>query len=117
MTRPKHTSGPWKAHLNVPTAAIEGHIVKADHGAETPIASLWKGGGTHGVGTQKANALLIAAAPDLLAACETADLALMEAITALRVNGAAKPGSTYEALKADREVIKAAIRKATEAEG
>lgn len=72
MTKPKHTSGPWKAHLNVLAAAIEGHIVKANHGAETPIASLWKGGGTHGVETQKANALLIAAAPDLLAACEFA---------------------------------------------
>lgn len=61
----KHTSGPWKAHFNVPTAVIEGHIIKADHGAECPIASLWVGGGTKGKPTQIANAHLIAAAPDM----------------------------------------------------
>lgn len=63
--QPKFTPGPWKAHLNVPSAMIPGHIVKADHGAEFPIASIWEGGGTHGKGLQIANARLIAAAPSL----------------------------------------------------
>lgn len=64
----KFTPGPWKACLNVPTARIEGHIIKASHGAETPIASLWVGGGTHGKEHQLANASLIASAPELLEA-------------------------------------------------
>lgn len=62
------TPGPWKAHLNVPTAIIEGHIVKADHGSLRPIASLWVGGGTKGKPEQVANAHLIAKAP-LLSEC------------------------------------------------
>jgi hypothetical protein len=70
MSKTTHTPGPWRAHFNVPTAAIPGHIIKADNEAETPIASLWVGGGTRGVETQIANAGLIAAAPDLLAALE-----------------------------------------------
>lgn len=68
----KFTPGPWKACLNVPTARIEGHIIKASHGAETPIASLWVGGGTHGKEHQLANASLIASAPELLEACKYA---------------------------------------------
>lgn len=35
-----HTKGPWKAHFNVPTAAIPGHIIKADYDPQAPIASL-----------------------------------------------------------------------------
>jgi len=73
----KHTPGPWKAHLNVPTARIEGHIIKVDDDVECPIASLWVGGGTEGKPRQKANATLIAAAPDMLEALEE----LMGAIT------------------------------------
>lgn len=69
-TKTAHTPGPWKAHLNVPTTAIEGHIIKADgHNADCPIASLWVGGGTEGKPTQVANARLIAAAPSLYEAC------------------------------------------------
>ncbi len=67
----EHTKGPWKAHLNVPTAQIEGHIIKTAYGAECPIASLWVGGGTKGKPRQVANAQFIAAAPALLEACET----------------------------------------------
>ena len=66
----KHTPGPWKAHFNVPFAAIEGHIIKTDYGAQCPIASLWVGGGTEGKPRQIANSHLIAAAPELLAACK-----------------------------------------------
>jgi len=66
----KHTHGPWKAHLNVPSAAIEGHIIKADYSAFRPIASLFKGGGSKGVPEQIANAFLIAAAPEMLDALQ-----------------------------------------------
>lgn len=62
----KHTPGPWKAHLNVPTAVIPGHIIKQDDSVGRPIASLFEGGGTKGKPEQIANAKLIAAAPDLL---------------------------------------------------
>lgn len=58
----------WKAHLNYPAGPFEGHSIKADNEAETPIAFLWVGGGTHGKPRQEANAHLIAAAPELLAA-------------------------------------------------
>lgn len=64
----KHTPGPWKAHFNVPTAMIAGHIIKTDNDLMRPIASLWEGGGTKGKPTQIANAHLIAAAPELLEA-------------------------------------------------
>jgi hypothetical protein len=67
-TKATHTPGPWAAHFNVPLATIPGHIIKTAYGAETPIASLWEGGGTKGKPTQIANARLIAAAPELLAA-------------------------------------------------
>lgn len=63
-----HTLGPWKAHLNAPTAAIKGHLIKTQSDPETPIAVLWEGGGTHGKPRQVANARLIAAAPELLEA-------------------------------------------------
>ncbi len=70
MGKEKHTPGPWKAHLNVPTAVIEGHIIKVDDEIGCPIASLWVGGGTEGKPRQIANAHLIAAAPDMLEALE-----------------------------------------------
>ena len=62
----KYTQGPWKAHFNVPTAIIEGHIIKQDDEIGCPIVNLWVGGGTHGKSKQLANAKLIAAAPELL---------------------------------------------------
>ncbi len=34
------TPGPWKAHLNVPNAVMEGHIVKKDDDIQRPICSL-----------------------------------------------------------------------------
>jgi hypothetical protein len=66
----KFTPGPWKAHLNVPTAAIPGHLIKKDDDVMLPVASLWEGGGFKGKPTQIANAHLIAAAPELLEALE-----------------------------------------------
>jgi hypothetical protein len=63
MAETKHSPGPWTADLDSPIAAIPGHIVRVGGFA---IALLWKGGGTHGVSRQRANALLIAAAPELL---------------------------------------------------
>lgn len=70
LSKETFTPGPWKACLNVPAAAIPGHIIKTDDDVESPIASLWVGGGTHGKPRQLANARLIASAPDLLAALE-----------------------------------------------
>jgi hypothetical protein len=82
MVEGKHTPGPWKAHFNVPTAVIEGHIIKAAHGAECPIASLWVGGGTKGKPTQLANACLIAAAPEMYEQLKIASLNLSSMIAA-----------------------------------
>lgn len=65
-----HTPGPWRAHLNAPTAAIEGHLIKVDDDIACPVASLWVGGGTIGKPRQIANAHLIAAAPELLEALQ-----------------------------------------------
>lgn len=62
----KYSKGPWKAHLNAPSAVIPGHLIKTDDGVQRPIASLWVGGGISGKPTQIANAHLIAAAPELL---------------------------------------------------
>lgn len=61
-------TGPWKACLNVPGAVIPGHIVKVDDDVEFPVASIWKGGGTHGEKIMRKVVHLVAAAPDLLAA-------------------------------------------------
>ncbi len=74
----KHTLGPWKAHLNVPTAAIPGHIIKAVYDPQSPVASVWVGGGTHGVERQIANAHLIAAAPEMLAKLEEIEKVIIE---------------------------------------
>lgn len=66
---PKKTSlsslGPWRVHLNVPTAAIPGHLIKTDDHIGYPVAAIWQGGGTKGIPMAIANAYLIAAAPDL----------------------------------------------------
>jgi len=84
MKKVKHTSGPWIACLNVPTALIPGHIIKADNEVKTPIALLEEGGGTKGKPRQIANAHLIAAAPELLdalkKACEVISAVLAENI-------------------------------------
>ena len=66
MKKLKHTPGPWKAHYNVPTAVIPGHLIKADNETQTPIASLWVGGGTKGKPRQLANARLIAESSEML---------------------------------------------------
>jgi hypothetical protein len=67
LVRPNaHTNGPWKAHLNAPTAVIPGHLIKTDDDIGHPVAVLWQGGGTEGKPRQIANAHLIAAAPELL---------------------------------------------------
>lgn len=54
-----HTPGPWKAHLN------QVAIVEMSDGHQ-----FYVGGENQSIGTIDANALLIAAAPELLAALE-----------------------------------------------
>ena len=65
---PKHTPGPWYASGS--------YIEKTPSGHRFTIAEVFR----HNVGQCKANARLIAAAPDLLAACELA-LTLLEDLT------------------------------------
>jgi len=112
-----HTPGPWKAHFNVPTAVIPGHIIKRDDDVQIPIASLWVGGGTHGKTIQIANAKLIAAAPDLLEALEPFAKLAAEVFKSGNENKTTEPlyifneaQITYDDL---RKVI-AAINKITE---
>lgn len=64
MTAPAHTPGPWKATF---TATSPSREVWANSGPVTVLS----------VTTTEANARLIAAAPDLLVACEAA-LTLLE---------------------------------------
>jgi len=99
-----HTLGPWKAVLNDPCAAIEGHLIKRDDDVEQPIALLWVGGGTKGKPTQIANAHLIAAAPELLDALEST-------LRALEGQKAADDGYTVHTRAIKK--AKAAITKAS----
>lgn len=74
MTAPKHTPGPWKSvYRNGMAAAQYGHNVSCDmHSGPGMVAgcdSIAEVRG-HDDDEAKANARLIAAAPDLLAACE-----------------------------------------------
>lgn len=63
----KHTPGPWAVEFNNPLSIIPySHSLKAAHGAFKPIAIIFEGGGLEGRPEQKANAKLLAAAPDLL---------------------------------------------------
>jgi hypothetical protein len=64
----KFSPGPWVAHFNVPAAAIPGHIIKTEADPQFPVAAIWEGGGTRGRPLQVANAVLIAAAPQMLEA-------------------------------------------------
>lgn len=67
MKAPKYVnpSVRWKAHLNVPTAMIPGHLIKEDTDVMSPIASIYEGGGTHG----KEKFLQVAKAIAALPAC------------------------------------------------
>lgn len=75
--RTQSTSGPWKACLNVELATIPGHVIKQDDAIERPICLVPEGGGLNGKPIQIANAVLIAAAPDLYSALEALTLAAM----------------------------------------
>jgi hypothetical protein len=68
MAETKHTPGPWRAHLNAPTAAIPWHLIETDDDVRHPVALLWEGGGTKGKPRQIANAYLVAEAPTMLSA-------------------------------------------------
>ncbi len=89
MISNKHTPGPWKLSAN---QFVKGSIYGSD---SYLIASV-----SIGQSEYEANAKLIAAAPELLAACEMA-LPYLEL-------------PSNEITRADFEQIKAAIKKATE---
>jgi hypothetical protein len=79
-TRPTHTPGPWRVKQTGFTYFRDLTILGADwHGEETPIAAALVRNALHPYGRAdkaraeiEANAMLIAAAPDLLAALEKA---------------------------------------------
>ena len=70
-----HTPGPWKTvYEKPPFVTHEGWLIKADHGAEFPVCLVAKTrGGTKP--PQEANARLIAAAPEMLEACQLVERA------------------------------------------
>lgn len=69
-SRRKHLGKSWLVELNSATSAIPGHVVKCRNAANTPIAIVPAGGGSRGVETQVANAVLMKEAPRLLDALE-----------------------------------------------
>jgi hypothetical protein len=88
----KHTPGPWRVTAKINTNIIR--QARQDDGFDDYIASTW--GGPH-----EANARLIAAAPDLLAAL----IAALEDIEEYRIDANCTPSSI--------ELVIAAIAKAT----
>jgi hypothetical protein len=76
-----HTPGPWRVEQGTPL--VWGNCNPDDrstYGMGYPVASMekplhWSGSGEPTIDTQEANARLIAAAPDLLAALLAVDLA------------------------------------------
>lgn len=98
----KHTPGPWstcnKRSLIEIYAPDEHTVIYAD-GSRPSIASVWPNGDTGIAGDQEANANLIAAAPDLLAACEALRKATFDRVD-------------EELLRVARDLADAAIAKA-----
>lgn len=77
MADMKHTPGPW--HINQDSHMEPALEVRAPHDGEAgflPICGVWD----YKTGEDMANAMLIAAAPDLLAAAHVALLALDAAV-------------------------------------
>lgn len=68
-TQSKCTPGPWKIVSDAPLAVYPRYFIRADDDAGSPVAFLWEDGGSKGKPTQIANALLMAAAPEMYAAC------------------------------------------------
>jgi hypothetical protein len=99
MKRPKISAGKWKAYMDVAMAVIGGHIVKVDDGAAKPVASIYRGSTTLSRTRQKANAVAIAALPDLLEALEHVHLLLSSPPPN-------KPGGVT------RPIVREALRKA-----
>ena len=92
MDKQMHTEGPWK---------VDGLNVVTEHPADIGIAKMY-----HGIGQPtRANARLIAAAPDLLAACESAWEAILENTD--RRHGCATPAEQVAI-----ELLRAAISRA-----
>ena len=72
MKKPNITPGPWAPVFDNPLSILQGHTIKAQDEARTPVAEAFKGRGASpkGAAEQKANARAIAALPDLLEAIE-----------------------------------------------
>lgn len=65
MTEQKHTPGPWSYHRSLHNRSINGAYINASDGSR--IATVSRNADRH-IDEKEANARLIAAAPDLLAA-------------------------------------------------
>ena len=99
----RFTKGPWTACLNVPTAALPGHIIKTDYGVNRPIALVTEGGGTKGKPEQVANTYLMAAAPELYAVVED----LLDVISWLGGDGYEVDANRPNVRKAEKALAKA----------
>ncbi len=100
----KDFRGPWKACLNVRTAAIPGHLIKVDDDVQFVVASVWKGGTPKCEKMMIKIAHLISAAPELLDA--------LKQVTACLESYVDSSSSEYGFLKRARAAIAKAEGKA-----
>ena len=115
MTEPKHTPGPWGVHEHYSVIGIYG-----DDPAYPMVLSLpkWESMNPEEIGRYRANAHLISAAPDMLAALKSIEWSNRDTIdcqTECPSCGGTNPAEGYEwALGHDDGCeLKAAIDKAT----
>ncbi len=107
----KHTPGPLKVTYSPigvnGTDLTMGYHIKTDDDVERVIATLWEGGGTKGKPTQRANAHVFKAAPDMLEALEEIE----KGVGAFSTDPLTHAGNTIENMKS---IATEAIRKAKE---
>jgi len=110
MSKSNHTPGPWKVKFSQTTTCGICHKIKQDDDVECPVACLWEGGGTRGKSRQKANARLIAAAPELLKACKAQHVAIDRLAAMLAINlpegfFLAESGQPWQAIQQGKAAI------------
>ena len=109
MNKPQFTPGPWSS---VPY--INGRLAIESDGDELTIALIDTIHTVKDKSEQEANALLIASAPDLLAALEATEAKLTQAARAFYGAGNAKAlREAFEGWRTTAEAARAAIAKAT----